>query len=177
MEDNYVKLAKKAVIKAVTGEDPGGMQELRDSLPDEERGVFVTLKKKDGNLRGCIGTYSPVTESLDKEIIRNASSAALDDPRFSSVKPTELDELKLSVDVLSPPEPCKREELDPDRFGIIVKKGTKSGLLLPDLEGVDSVEKQIEITKNKAGIPPMDENFELERFEVDRHEGEKPIGV
>jgi len=175
MEDNYVKLAKKAVIKAVTGEDPGGMQELRNSLPEEERGVFVTLKRENGDLRGCIGTYSPVTESLDEEIIRNASSAALDDPRFSPVNPGELDELTISVDVLSRPEPCEREDLDPERYGIIAKKGTKSGLLLPDLEGVDSVEKQIEVTKKKAGIPPMDENFELERFEVNRHEGEKPI--
>lgn len=175
MEDNYVKLAKKAVIKAVTGENPGGIEELRTSLPNESRGVFVTLKKLDGELRGCIGTYSPVTESLDKEILRNASSAALDDPRFSPVKPNELTELTLSVDVLSPPEPCKKGDLDPDRYGIIVKKGTKSGLLLPDLDGVNSVERQIEVTKKKAGIPPTDENYELQRFEVSRHEGETPI--
>ncbi|MFB6291292.1 MAG: AmmeMemoRadiSam system protein A [Candidatus Bipolaricaulia bacterium] len=175
MEDNYVKLAKKAVQKAVTGKNPGGIQELKDSLPEESRGVFVTLKRPGGELRGCIGTYTPVTESVAEEIMRNASSAALEDPRFSPVKPDELDELTLSVDILSQPEVCDREDLNPDKYGIILEKGTKSGLLLPDLEGIDSVEEQIEVTKNKAGIPPRDENFVIKRFEVERHEGEGPI--
>ncbi|MBS3736042.1 MAG: AmmeMemoRadiSam system protein A [Candidatus Bipolaricaulota bacterium] len=175
MEDNYVKLAKKSVQKAVTGKDPGGIQELKESLPDESRGAFVTLKKLNGDLRGCIGTYTPVTESVGKEIIRNASSAALEDPRFSPVKPEELGGLTISVDILSQPEACDREDLNPDKYGIIVEKGARSGLLLPDLEGIDSVEEQLEVTKNKAGIPPRDENFVIKRFEVERHEGETPI--
>ncbi|MCF7890896.1 AmmeMemoRadiSam system protein A [Candidatus Bipolaricaulota bacterium] len=176
MEDNYVKLAKKAVQKAVTGKEPEGIQKLKESLTDEPRGAFVTLKRTGGDLRGCIGTYTPVTESLGEEIMRNASSAALEDPRFPPVKPDELGELTISVDVLSQPEVCDREELDPDKYGIIVEKGKRSGLLLPDLEGIDSVEEQLKVTKNKAGIPPKDDNFVIKRFEVERHEGETPIG-
>lgn len=176
MENNYIKLAKKAVQKAVTGENPEGIQDLKESLPDESRGVFVTLKKTSGELRGCIGTYTPVTESIGEEIIRNASSAALEDPRFSPVKPDELEELTISVDILSQPEVCEKDDLNPDKYGIIVEKGTRSGLLLPDLEGIDSVEEQLEVTKNKAGIPPSDRNFVIKRFKVERHEGETPIG-
>ncbi|MBS3786664.1 AmmeMemoRadiSam system protein A [Candidatus Bipolaricaulota bacterium] len=176
MEDNYVKLAKKAVQKAVMGENPGGIQSLKESLPDEPRGTFVTLKKTSGELRGCMGTYTPVTESVGEEIIRNASSAALEDPRFPPVKPGELGDLSISVDILFQPEVCDREDLNPDKYGIIVEKGPRSGLLLPDLEGIDSVEEQLEVTKNKAGIPPNDENFVIKRFEVERHEGETPIG-
>lgn len=176
MEDNYIKLAKKAVRKAVTGNDINGIQELKGELPQVSKGVFVTLKKNNRELRGCIGTYSPVTETVGDEILRNASSAALEDPRFSPVKPDELDEITLSVDILTEPETCKAEELDPDRYGVIVQKGSRSGLLLPDLDGVDSVEEQVDIAKKKARIPPADENFVIKRFEVERHEGEKPIG-
>ena len=177
MEDNYVKLAKKAVRKAVAGKNDAELDRLRKEIPDEQRGVFVTIKTLDGDLRGCIGTYTPATESLDREIIRNASSAALEDPRFPPVKEEELDELILSVDVLSEPEDCDRADLDPSRYGVIVSKGRKSGLLLPDLEGVDTVERQLEVTKRKAGIAPGDKNFTLQRFEVERHEGENPIGT
>lgn len=176
MEDNYVKLAKKAIQKAVTGKEAEGIQKLKESLPDEPRGAFVTLKKTGGELRGCIGTYTPSTDSLGEEIVRNASSAALEDPRFSPVKPEELREIIVSVDVLSQPEVCEKEDLNPDRYGIILEKGTRSGLLLPDLDGIDSVDEQLEVTKNKAGIPPRDENFVIKRFEVERHEGETPIG-
>ncbi len=176
MEDNYVKLAKKSVQKAVIGEDPGGIQELKKSLPDETRGAFVTLKRTSGDLRGCIGTYTPVTESIGEEIMRNASSAALEDPRFSPVKPGELEELIVSVDVLTQPEVCDKDDLNPDKYGIIVEKGSRSGLLLPDLDGVDTIEEQLKVTKNKAGIPPGDQNFVVKRFEVERHEGETPIG-
>lgn len=176
MEDNYVKLAKKSVQKAVTGEDPGGIQELQESLPDESRGTFVTLKKTNGDLRGCIGTYTPVTESIGEEITRNASSAALEDPRFPPVKPDELADLIISVDILTQPEVCDKEDLNPDKYGIIIEKGSRTGLLLPDLDGVDTVEEQLEVTKNKAGIPPGDQNFVIKRFEVERHEGEIPIG-
>jgi hypothetical protein len=176
MEDIHVKLAKKAVQKAVTGQEQEGIQELKESLPGESRGVFVTLKKSGGELRGCIGTYFPVTDTIGEEIVRNASSAALEDPRFSPVKPNELEDLIISVDVLTQPEECDIEDLDPEKYGLILEKGTRSGLLLPDLDGIDSVEQQLEVTKNKAGIPPRDENFVIKRFEVERHEGETPIG-
>ena len=175
MRDNYIKLAKKAVQKAVTGRDQEGIKKLKESLPDDSRGAFVTLKRTSGELRGCIGTYTPVTDSLGEEIIRNASSAALEDPRFTPVKPDELREITVSVDVLSRPEVCNKEDLDPEKYGIILEKGSRSGLLLPDLGGIDSVEEQLEVTKNKAGIPPGDENYVIKRFEVERHEGETPI--
>ncbi|MFW6070966.1 MAG: AmmeMemoRadiSam system protein A [Candidatus Bipolaricaulota bacterium] len=177
MEDDHVKLAKKAVRQAVTGEQVDGVEELKERLPDRRRGVFVTLKRYGRDLRGCIGTYTPATESLGEEIVRNASSAALDDPRFPPVEESELSELIVSVDVLTEPKPCAVEDLNPEKYGIMVEKGAKSGLLLPDLDGVDSPEKQLEVTKKKAGISPREGDFQLKRFEVERHEGEEPIGA
>ncbi len=177
MEDNYVRLAKLAVRRAVTGGeiDEDQLEAISEGLPETPRGVFVTLKKG-GTLRGCIGTYLPSTDSLVEEILKNGSSAALDDPRFPQVTPDELDDLSISVDVLSEPEECTEDDLDPDRYGILLKKGTRSGLLLPDLDGVETAEEQIDITKRKAGIPPDDENFTIKRFTVKRHGGEEPVG-
>lgn len=176
MEDKYVKLAKKAVRQAVTGNEVKGIQELKEKLPESSQGVFVTLKKNGQELRGCIGTYTPATDSLGEEVVRNASSAALDDPRFPPVREEELSRLTVSVDVLTEPEPCEIDDLDPNKYGIMVEKGGKSGLLLPDLEGVETVEKQLKVTKKKAGLSPAKQDFELKRFEVERHEGEEPIG-
>lgn len=131
-------------------------------------GVFVCLKKH-GCLRGCIGTFLPVTGSVAEETIRNAIAAATQDPRFDTVTPEELDELTYSVDVLSPPEKVSgEEELDPKKYGVIVSRGPRKGLLLPDLEGVDTVEEQIRIAKMKAGLRP-DEQADLFRFRVDRY--------
>lgn len=176
MEDIYVKLAKKAVREAVTGEESDETRELKKKLPDSPQGVFVTLKRYGQELRGCIGTYTPATGSLGDEVVRNASSAALEDPRFPPVKEDELNELTVSVDVLTEPEPCEIDDLNSEKYGIMVEKGGKSGLLLPDLDGVDSVEKQVEVTKKKAGLSATDDDFELKRFEVERHEEEEPIG-
>jgi len=142
-----------------------------DNLPPEvhgKAGVFVSLKKH-GELRGCIGTYSPCRDSVAMETISNAISAATKDPRFPPVREDELDELAYSVDVLSSPEKIKHVgELDPVKYGIIVVSGFGRGLLLPDLEGVDTVEEQIRITKMKAGILPGEE-VEIYRFEVKRY--------
>lgn len=177
MEDSYVRLAKLSVRRAVLNEsiDNQKLEEIKGELPDSPRGVFVTLKK-DGELRGCIGTYLPSTDSLVDEIIKNGSSAATEDPRFPPVTPDELEDISISVDVLSQPEVCEREDLDPKKFGILLEKGLQSGLLLPDLEGVETVDQQIRITKRKAGIPADDENFTIKRFTVERHHGEKPVG-
>lgn len=131
-------------------------------------GVFVSLKKH-GQLRGCIGTIRATKANLAEEIIANAIQAGTRDPRFDPVRPEELPEITYSVDVLGEPEPVKSlEELDPKRYGVIVRKGWRSGLLLPDLEGVDTVEVQVRIAKQKAGLAP-DEDCELERFEVTRY--------
>ncbi len=164
-----VKLAKDAVelyvragkILAVREED------LRPELK-QRAGVFVCLKIKD-MLRGCIGTFQPAEPTVAHETVRNAISAAACDPRFPRVQAGELDSLEYTVDVLSPPEPVKdKGELDPKRYGVIVQAGGKRGLLLPDLEGVDTVDAQIRIAMQKAWIPqgtPID----LFRFEVKRY--------
>jgi AmmeMemoRadiSam system protein A len=150
----------------------GKIMPVPDPLPEgmEGRaGVFVSLKKR-GQLRGCIGTVEPVRENIAAEIIYNAVSAGVGDPRFMPVQLEELPELEISVDVLTPPEPVASEkDLDPKRYGVIVSSKGRRGLLLPNLEGIDTVEEQIRIAKMKAGISP-DEPVQLERFEVVRYQ-------
>ena len=164
----FVRLAKGTIRRYI--------QEGRVISPPEEvthemrkrAGVFVSLKKR-GQLRGCIGTIEPMEENVAQEIIRNAIAAATRDPRFPPVRPEELDDLDISVDVLTTPEPVEgMEDLDPKRYGVIVESGWRRGLLLPDLEGVDTVEYQVEICRRKAGIGP-DEPVRLYRFEVIRY--------
>ncbi len=170
MEDPYVRLARLSLETYVT---TGKYAKLPDLLPEEmtsrRAGVFVSLKKH-GSLRGCIGTISPVTDSIAEEILRNAVSAAVEDPRFPPVSVSELDELVYSVDVLGDIEAIKsKDELDVKRYGVIVSSDRKRGLLLPNLEGVDTVEQQISIARKKAGIYD-NEKITLERFEVVRHQ-------
>ncbi len=125
---------------------------------------------KDGELRGCIGTIEPVQSSLAMEIIRNAVSACSRDPRFPAIDTEELPYLEISVDVLGKPEVIPDQSyLDPKRYGVICTSGRKRGLLLPDLEGVDSAEEQVSIACRKGQIDPYDEDLILERFEVVRH--------
>ncbi|NOY64304.1 MAG: AmmeMemoRadiSam system protein A [Nitrospirae bacterium] len=132
-------------------------------------GVFVSLKKG-GQLRGCIGTFLPTTNNVAEEVIKNAISAATQDPRFFPVQEEELDEITYSVDVLSEPEKVEDiSQLDAKKYGVIVTKGSLKGLLLPDLEGVDTVEEQLRIAKLKAGIDPDDEDCEIYRFSVKRY--------
>lgn len=100
----------------------------------------------------------------------NAVSACSRDPRFYPVRPDELDKLEISVDVLKKPEPCTLEDLDPQRYGVIVSKNGKRGLLLPHLDGVDTVEQQVSIAKQKAGLKADEPGCSYERFEVIRHE-------
>lgn len=134
----------------------------------EKAGTFVSLHRH-GQLRGCIGTFTPVQDNVAEEIIHNAVSSATQDPRFLPVQPHELDDLEISVDVLSTPEPVSdMTELDPRRYGVIVVAGRRRGLLLPDLEGVDTVAEQIDICRRKAGIGP-DEPVQIYRFEVRRY--------
>lgn len=135
---------------------------------------FVSLKTLDGELRGCIGTIEASKETLAQEIIANAISAAMNDPRFEPVSEDELPNLRYSVDVLLPAEETVFEELDPAIFGVIVEDETTSrrGLLLPDIPGVDTAEQQVEIATRKAGIS-RDTPVKLWRFKVERfREGE-----
>lgn len=155
--ETYIKEHRKIIPDA--DEDP---------LLSEEAGVFVSIKKH-GQLRGCIGTILPTRDNIASEIVNNAISAGTGDPRFDPVEPEELDDLVYSVDVLKAPEPIDSiDKLDVKRYGVIVRSGRRSGLLLPNLEGIDSVEEQLSIAKQKAGIRP-NEPVEMERFEVVRY--------
>ncbi len=134
----------------------------------EKAGVFICLKKHE-QLRGCIGTFEPTRPTVAEEIIYNAVSSATGDPRFTPVKPSELKDIDYTVDVLTHPEPVNsKAELDPKKYGVIVEKGYRRGLLLPDLEGVNSVDEQIRICRLKAGISE-DEPVKLYRFQVRRY--------
>jgi AmmeMemoRadiSam system protein A len=143
-----------------------------DPLPagmEGRAGAFVSLKRQ-GELRGCIGTIEPVRRNLAEEIIYNAISAGVEDPRFWPVELDELQGLSISVDVLSPAEAIdSEEELDPKRYGVIVSGRGRVGLLLPNLEGIDTVAQQVGIARQKAGLRP-DEPVRLSRFEVIRYE-------
>lgn len=142
---------------------------LPTALCARRAGVFVSLKKG-GALRGCIGTCEPSEGSLAREIIANAIRAATEDPRFPPVAPSEVAQLSVSVDVLSAPELCTAADLDPSRYGVIVESGSRRGLLLPDLPGVDTVAEQVRIARLKAGISAT-EPCRLWRFGVERHAG------
>ncbi len=167
--DPYVRLARESLATYLNS---GKIQEKFPSyVPDEmktmKRGVFVSLKKH-GELRGCIGTIFPVAENIAQEIVRNAIQAGVHDPRFNEVEKEELLDIDFSVDVLTEPEPCSKEELNPKKYGVIVRSLGKTGLLLPDLEEVDTVEQQLDIALRKAGIKPY-EAYEVQRFKVIRH--------
>jgi AmmeMemoRadiSam system protein A len=164
----YVELAKKAVEEYLKqGKKISTPKELPPDM-QKKAGVFVSLKKH-GELRGCIGTYLPCEENIYKEIVRNAIASATEDPRFYPVQEDELKDITYSVDVLSEPEKIKEtSELDPKKYGIIVAKDYRKGILLPDLEGIDTVDEQLRITKMKAGIDPDDKDVEIFRFTVER---------
>jgi len=168
-EDSFVALARQTIEEYTR---TGKKLKVPEGLPQEmytrRAGTFVSLKKA-GMLRGCIGTIRAVQSSIAEEIIDNAVSAASRDPRFSPVRPEEVEQLTISVDVLGDTEKISSpRQLDVKRYGVIVTKGYRRGLLLPNLEGVDTVAEQIAIAKQKAGIGE-DEEVELERFEVVRH--------
>lgn len=168
-EDNYVRLARQAVEEYVrTGRKIEVPEEIPQEMRDIRAGAFVSIKKE-GRLRGCIGTIQAVQPSIAEEIIENAISAASRDSRFSAIEAEELNRLTISVDVLGDIEKIdSKDKLDVKQYGVIVTKGHRRGLLLPNLEGVDTVEDQIAIAKQKAGIGEQ-ESVELERFEVVRH--------
>jgi len=161
-----VKLAKKTVESYIR---EGKKLKPRKLTPEmkERAGVFVSLHKH-GQLRGCIGTFEPKEKNVAEEIVANAISSSTRDPRFPPVTASELDDLEYSVDILTKPEPVADiSQLDHRKYGVIVESGGKKGLLLPDLEGVDSVEEQIAICQLKAGIS-AGEPVKLYRFQVRR---------
>jgi AmmeMemoRadiSam system protein A len=168
MADVFVELARAAIeqyisrkiIIPVPSPIPKGME--------GKAGVFVSLHKF-GDLRGCIGTFMSTTANIAEEVIAMAIEAATSDLRFMPIKPQELSNLEISVDVLGTPEEVPdKSHLNPKIYGIIVSSAGRRGLLLPDLEGVDTVEEQVSIAMRKAGIHPG-EAIKLQRFRVTRH--------
>lgn len=170
-EHPLVKLARKAVetfVKEGKVIPPPSPSEMTPEMR-ERAGVFVSIKKR-GRLRGCIGTYLPTCRNVAEEVIRNAIAACSEDPRFEPVRESELPHLEYSVDVLTEPEPVyDLSELAPKVYGVIVEAPDgRKGLLLPDLEGVDTVEEQIDIASRKAGIL-RGEPIRVYRFKVRRY--------
>jgi len=161
-----VKLAKETVERYIRKGKTPKPKKLTPEMR-ERAGVFVSLHKH-GQLRGCIGTFEPEEKNVAEEIIANAISSSTGDPRFPPVTASELDDLEYNVDILTEPEPATdMSQLDHKKYGVIVESGWKKGLLLPDLEGVDSVEEQIAICRLKAGIS-VGEPIKLYRFQVRR---------
>lgn len=167
--DELVNLAKKSIESYIVNDKILDMpNDISNELKDRKAGVFVSIYKFD-RLRGCIGTFLPTTDCIGSEIIRNAISSCSKDPRFKPITKDELKYLKISVDVLKEPELVNSKvELDEKKYGVIVSAGYKKGLLLPDIKGIDSVDRQIEIAKKKGNIN-SDEEIILQRFEVVRH--------
>ena len=168
-EDPYVSLARQSLETYIrTGRKISVPEGLPEEMLDTQAGAFVSIHKF-GKLRGCIGTIEGVRDSVAEEIINNAISASTEDPRFSPITEDELKWLEINVDVLGEAEYIySMDQLDVKRYGVIVSKGYRRGLLLPDLDGVDTPEQQVAIAKQKAGIRP-DEEVKLQRFEVIRH--------
>ena len=175
--DGYVKLARASLESYIkNGKKLSVPKDIPDDilkiLPKEifekQAGAFVSIHKN-GELRGCIGTIAPTTDSVAEEIVNNAISASTRDPRFEPITEEEFEWLEINVDVLGEPEDIdSRDELDVKRYGVIVSCGYRRGLLLPDLEGVDDVDTQVDIAMRKGGISPTDD-YRLQRFEVIRH--------
>ena len=170
--DAYVELARKTIdlyIREGKTLRPEAL-DLPQELFSKRAGAFVSIHEK-GELRGCIGTIAPTQHTLAQEIVSNAIAASTRDPRFDAIQVKELPLLTIHVDVLGEPEPIQSmQELDVKRYGVIVSKGSRRGLLLPDLEGVDTVEYQVAIARRKAGIRDYEKDVKMYRFEVVRHE-------
>ncbi len=173
--DECVKLAKNAAETYVkTGKTIDVPKDLPDEFYSSRKGVFVTIYEKKGShkdLRGCIGTFLPAKDCIAKEIIDNAISCATEDYRFDKVSETELPGLEFEVSLLNPPEAIdSTKNLDSDKYGVIVRsEDGRTGLLLPNIEGVETPGHQIAIACQKAGIDPASEKIHLYRFTIEKH--------
>lgn len=169
----YAKIAFETILNFLKGkEDEFPKKQLSKELTENRNGCFVSLHKTDGSLRGCIGTIEPVEENLLKEITRNAVAAAMRDTRFSPLSMEEMDDLEISVDVLTVPEEIfDLDDLDPQIYGVIVKDdGYNRAVLLPSIPGIDTLEKQLDIVKRKAGLEGVkNEKLRFYRFTSNRY--------
>lgn len=168
-----ISLARHTLVWHLDGEDLTNPDLYPRQAPPQA--CFVSLKLTPGDrLRGCIGTLSPTRPTLEEEVVGNAVAAASRDPRFDPVRREELDRIRISIDLLSPAEAVESEaELDPARYGLIVRARDRCGILLPDLPGVKSVAKQIAICREKAGLK-ANEPIRMERFTVERLDERDP---
>ena len=175
-ESPFVRLARLTVENYLLGKElPDALAFLQGSGGEtayvegkQQAGAFVSIKKN-GQLRGCIGTIFPTQPNFAEEVKHNAIAAAVQDPRFDPIQAPELSALTYSVDRLGLPQPvADPEDLDPQKYGVIVRRAGKTGLLLPNLDGIETVEEQVAIAKQKAGIG-RNEEVQLERFEVIRY--------
>ncbi|MCD4731920.1 MAG: AmmeMemoRadiSam system protein A [Bacteroidales bacterium] len=169
----YTKVALETIINFLNGNAPElSKEKLPKELSETRNGCFVSLHKTDGSLRGCIGTIEPVEENLFSEINRNAVAAAMRDSRFSPLTMEEMDDVEISVDVLTVPEEIfDLDDLDPQIYGVIVSDGaSKRAVLLPSIPGIDTVEKQLDIVKRKAGLDHVqNKKLKLLRFTSNRY--------
>jgi AmmeMemoRadiSam system protein A/AmmeMemoRadiSam system protein B len=174
LDEELPALARSAVETFIRNGKRLSVPQNAPALLGARAACFVSIKTRDGDLRGCIGTIEPTKETLGEELVANAISAATRDPRFGPVVESELPNLRYSVDILNAPEPATIADLDPAVYGVIVEdeSGSLRGLLLPDIAGVDSVEQQVNIAARKAGIPPG-APLKLSRFRVDRFREKK----
>lgn len=162
---NYCEIARTSLTQWLRTRQPYAPRERAE----RKAGCFVTLYDARGELRGCIGTIEPTRDDLVLEIAGNAVSAGVRDPRFAAVNLEELPDLRLEVSVLTPPEPVNSaEELDAREYGVVLECGHRRGVLLPDIEGVDTVDEQLSITRRKAGIAPT-EPVQMFRFRVEKY--------
>ena len=170
---SIVELARKTIEEYIKNEkipEVVPVSQLKEEVPTSA-GVFVSIKKH-GNLRGCIGTFLPTRSNIVEEVIANAIAASTRDPRFPAIEENEIKDLSISVDVLSEPQVVENNDiswLDPKKYGIILECQGKRGLLLPNLDGVDTVEAQITITRQKAWITEPLEECKISRFQVERY--------
>ncbi|MDO8424755.1 MAG: AmmeMemoRadiSam system protein A [bacterium] len=168
--DSLVSLAQKAIEGFVeNGKTIPVPNDFPKEFLEKKAGVFVTIEKK-GELRGCIGTYVATRENIAEEVIRNAIASATQDDRFAKIAKEEVSHLSFTIYVLNPPEQVtSTQQLDPKKFGAIVMTTEKCGLLLPDLEGVETVEQQLNICCQKGGIDPLKEKIAIFKFEVQKY--------
>ncbi len=166
-ESEIVRLARQSIQRKILTSESLAHPVLSDPVYPTTAGAFVSIHQY-GQLRGCIGTVLPTKDSLAQEVADNAVEAALHDPRFPPITTEELESLEIKVDVLHAPESCSIDDLDPSRYGVVVTSGWRRGLLLPDLEGVEDVMKQVEIAMSKGNIH-AGEPCSFERFRVDRY--------
>jgi MEMO1 family protein len=137
----------------------------------QKHGVFVTVRRRDGKLRGCVGTIVPVCANLVAETWRSARLAAFQDGRFMPVAADDLGDLQFQVSILHSLEIiASTAELNPQHYGVIVSTSDgRRGLLLPGIKKIKTGDQQLVLARRKGWIEP-DEPVTIQRFQADHFE-------